>query len=165
MARVFAALAVANVTLLIGTAILGLVEAGAGADRHVLLAVLALLLSCFVQVGVFTYFTVTGKLIGQAVHIAKAELSAIHESKAIKRAATGMVGAVIGSLIPAIISGAIVWRTSGSLTWHFLAATLVVAVHVKVFVSEHALILRNADLIRRSLDEYDTRPDNGITEE
>jgi len=46
-------------------------SAASARDRHILLAVFSLLLSCFIQVLVFTYLTITGKVIAQAVHLAR----------------------------------------------------------------------------------------------
>ncbi len=157
MARVFAALAAANVILLAGTAALGLLGVDDNADRHVLLAVLTLLLSCFVQVVVFTYFTVTGKLVGQAVHLAKRGLTAVHEARRIKRSATHGVAIVVASLMPVIVTGAVAWRTQDSTTWHVAAVFLLVAAHAMAFRREYSLIQENTALVSRAIDDYTSR--------
>jgi len=71
MPHVFASLAVANLALFALSAAFALSSAASARDRHILLAVFSLLLSCFIQVLVFTYLTITGKVIAQAVHLAR----------------------------------------------------------------------------------------------
>ena len=99
MPRVFACLAIANLLLLMASGAVGIFAARWGVDRHVLLSVLTLLFSCFVQVVAFTYLTVTGKMIGQAVHLAGLDASILQTAKSYKRAVTRCLAGVFGAVV------------------------------------------------------------------
>lgn len=155
MPKVFACLAAANLILLIASGAVGLFGAQLGTDRHVLLAVLTLLFSCFVQVVTFTYLTVTGKMIGQAVHLARLDAGIIAKVKEYKRAVTRSLAVVFMAVVFVTATGAAGWRMGGATLWHQLGAIVVLAAHVWVFVREYEVIHQNARLVEQTLTEYE----------
>jgi len=155
MPRFFACLAVANTLLLIASAAVGLFTTEFGADRHVLLAVLTLLFSCFVQVVTFTYFTVTGKMIGQAVHLARLDAGIIDTVKSYKRTITRSLAVVFMAVVFVTATGAAGWRLGSATLWHQIGAILVAAAHVWVFVREYEIVFLNTKLVDKTLSEYE----------
>ena len=95
MPRVFLSLCAANLICFIGAATAGIFISHFGQDRHILLAVFGLLLSCAIQVLAFTYFTVSGKVIVQAVHLGGLEPHPLMRVKAFKRSMTHWLGLVV----------------------------------------------------------------------
>lgn len=155
MPRVFACLAIANVLLLIASGTVGLFAPRWGVDRHVLLAVLTLLFSCFVQVVTFTYLTVTGKMVGQAVHLAGLDASILSSIKVYKRRMTRCLALVFGAMILVTASGAAGWRIGSATIWHQVAAGVVLVVHWGAFVREYEIVFLNSRLVERALAEYE----------
>jgi len=155
MPRVFACLAIANLLLLIASGAVGVVAPQWGADRHVLLSVLTLLFSCFVQVVAFTYLTVTGKMVGQAVHLAELESSILDSVKLYKRGVTRCLAAVFGSIVLVTATGAVGWRSGGATIWHAASAALLMVVQVGVFWREYEIVILNSRLVERTLREYE----------
>ena len=88
MARIFSSFVVAQLILFAVSAAIGVFGSGEHTSRHVLLAILALLLSCLTQVGLFTYFTVTGKMVVQAVHLGRLERGPLVRVTLLKRSVT-----------------------------------------------------------------------------
>ena len=155
MPRVFACLAFANLLLLTASGAVGIFAPQWGVDRHVLLAVMSLLFSCFVQVATFTYLTVTGKVVGQAVHLAGLDRS-IHETvKTYKRGVTRCLAAVFGAVVLVTATGAAGWRTGGATVWHDIAVGLVLVVHLGVFWREYEIVFLNSRLVARTLEAYE----------
>jgi hypothetical protein len=152
--RIFACLSVANVLLLVATGVFGLLAARLNVERHVLLAVFALVTSCLVQVIAFTYLTVTGKMIGQAVHLAGLDPLILAETKRLKRSLTVCLPLVFIPMVVVAASGASLWRSGGNATAHYLAAGVALATHLWVFWREYAVIVENAGLLHRTLEAY-----------
>jgi hypothetical protein len=123
-------------------------------DQHVLLAVMTCLLSCFVQIVVFMYFAVGGKLINQAVHLGHLSDVATTNSKRLRRSATKFVGLTVTSLIPVIATGASRWGGSPGSVYHLLLVILMFGVHCAAFFREWLLIEDNRVLVDKTLAEY-----------
>ncbi len=157
MPPVFRYLSASILLLLLITAGLGFFDPAATPDRHVLLAVLTLLLSCGVQVLAFTYLTVTGKVIAQAIHLGGLDLAALDEAKAIKRSLARTLGALVLMMVAATASGAAAWRSGDPHTYHLSAAFLLLAAHAWALFREYGLIARNALLLDRTLRDYEQR--------
>lgn len=147
-------MAAANLICLLGTAGLGLGVGWGGSDRHVVLAVFSALLSCLLQVLVFTYFTISGKVIAQAVHLAGLELAPIERCKALKRGITYSLAGIFASLVLVTATGAGAWRAGEFSVTHFAAAGLTIAVHLYVWVGEYKLIAAQATVMSETLDRY-----------
>lgn len=162
MPRVFACLAVSELFVLLGVAVLGLMGEPRHTDRHIVLAVFALLLSCLIQVIVFTYLTVTGKMMAQAVHLAHFSLEPLSEAKRYKRAATWSMAALLATIVAVTITGAQAWRIGKSGFWHLGAAIATIVAHALVYYRQHALVRHNAELLDRLLQRYAAqRPGRG----
>ena len=149
--------------MLLGAAALGLVWPGDMANRHILLAVFALLLSCLIQVVVLTYLTVTGKVIIQAVHLGSLSAAPIEEAKRLKRSVTRLLGLLVTVIVLVTGTGARYWRTGNSEGFldgglHAVAAGLAVAVHFYVFYRDLTLIAQNVAVVERTLAAYSRRP-------
>lgn len=156
MPRIFACLAVANVLLIIASGTLGLFAPSFGTDRHVLLAVLTLLFSCFVQVVTFTYLTVTGKMIGQAVHLARLDSAITARVKSFKRSITRNLAAVFGTIVLVAATGASGWRAGSATTWHLMASIILFAAHLWIFVREFEVVILNSNLVEQTLRTYES---------
>lgn len=154
MPYIFLSLACGQLIVLLATGALGMVAAETAADRHVLLAVFALLLSCLIQVIVLTYLTVTGKMIAQAVHLAKLDLHPIRTSRHLKRSTTRLLGCVIATVVLVTATGAYHLRTGSDGTVHFAVAGVLLLVHVFALYKEYGLILENRALVERTLELY-----------
>ena len=155
MPRVFACLAIANVLLLIASGGMGFFAPKLGVERHVLLSVLALLFSCFVQIVAFTYLTVTGKMIGQAVHLGRLDTSILATAKTYKRGVTRCLAVVFAAVIFVTATGAVGWRSGGATVWHDTAAGLVLVAHVGVLWKQYEVVFLNSQLVERTLKEYE----------
>jgi len=150
-------LAIGELIVLTGTGALGLLHVDPRADRHILLAVFSLLLTCLIQVTAFTYLTVTGKTIAQAVHLAGLDASALAEVKEIKRYLARYLAALMFAVVVVTATGANLWRMGDGRWTHVAAAFVVVLAHVLVFSRQYGLIVRNAGLVERTLAEYTLR--------
>ncbi len=154
MPYIFLSLACGQLIVLLATGALGMVAAETAADRHVLLAVFSLLLSCLIQVIMFTYLTVTGKMVAQAVHLAKLDLHPIRTSQHLKRSATRLLGCVIATVVLVTATGAYHLRSGAGGTVHFAVAGLLLLVHLFALYKEYGLILENRALVERTLELY-----------
>lgn len=154
MPRIFASLVVANLVCLLGTGALGFISARLGETRHVVLAVFTILLGCFLQVLVFTYFTIAGKLVAQAVHLGQMDTSPLEACKRLKKRLTRLLAGSALSLVLVTATGASAWR-GGQFSWpHFLSAAAVVAVHVGVWIGQYTLVVQQAALLETILRQY-----------
>jgi len=140
MPRVFACLVTADTILFGGAILLGLLADHAGADRHVILAVLALLLSALIQVLGFMYFAVGGRIIRQAAHQANLGVDAVERANARKRKMTPLLGIVIVSLVAVVATGATCWAGSSTSRFHLAAVLALLLLHAWVWFREYDLI-------------------------
>lgn len=154
MPRIFASLAIGQVLVLLGTAAVSLATLGRGPERHIVLAVFALILSCLIQVITFTYLTVTGKMLVQAVHLAGLSPSPIQEAKKLKRTLIHYLALLIVTMVVVTATGANLWRAGAGSVWHWSAALAVIGVHAFVLHREYAVIVANASLVARTLAAY-----------
>jgi len=154
MPRVFASLAVATLTLFALTAAIAVIDSGSAPDRHVLLAVGTLLMSCFIQAVGFTYLTVTGKVIAQAAHLASLDPACLKSVKQYKRSFTHLLALVVVSLVLASATGGAAWRSRDALAVHIPAALIAAIIHVWVFRRQHRILRCNADLAETTLKAY-----------
>ncbi len=157
MPRIFACLVTGQLIVLLAAAVFGLLRAQESVEQHIVLAVFALLLSCLIQVTAFTYLTITGKMIAQAVHLGPLSSDSIHEAAGLKRSMTRAVAAMVLTMVLVTATGAYQWREGGSLPFHFPAACLAFAVHVGAGSFQFTLVARNASLLRSVLTEYSGR--------
>ena len=155
MTRVFTGLALGNLLVLLGTAALGFVNPDSTPDRHVLLAVFSLLITAFVQVLTFTYFTVTGKIVGQAVHLAGHDTAALADAKRLKRSVSHHLLVMLLAVVVITVTGAIHWRTNELSTLHLLCAGGFLPIAGAVFVREYALVVENARLMAAAMETYE----------
>ncbi len=154
MARTFTYLAISNLIVFIGVAALGLVKLDETPDRHVLLAVFALMVSALVQVVTFTYFTVTGKMMFQAMHHASIGRARLDEVKSLKRSMTHCVAGIFASGVLATATGAMQWRDGPNMYLHLMAAMLLLVCHVFLLMREYHLVVSNAQVFDELMSEY-----------
>lgn len=148
------ALAVSELILLIGTGVLGWMGEQGFRDRHILLAVLGTVLSCLIQAVVFTYFTATGKMMGQAIHLGRLSDDEFREIRTIKQCAARSVALVLVALLASAATGARVWRNGDWRTVHLVFAATVVIAHSIAYSRQLLLIHRNAQLVGRVMNAY-----------
>jgi hypothetical protein len=156
MPHVFASLALANLALFAFSAAFALSSAASARDRHILLAVFSLLLSCFIQVLVFTYLTVTGKVIAQAVHLARLDPGILSRAKETKRSFTNCLAIIVAAVVLLSATGGAAWRSQRALTVHVPVAILAVLIHAWLYRKQHVLVRRNAQLLTATLRAYST---------
>ncbi len=154
MPRIFAAFVTGHLLVLMGVAALGLLDPAPAPTRHVTLAVFALLLTCLLQVMVFMYLTVTGKVIVQAVHLGGFDLAPVYEAKRLKARFIRILAAVVAALVLVTATGAYQWREGVSTYAHFSAASGFLLVHFVAAYLEFALICRNKALLNGVLRTY-----------
>ena len=157
MPRIFASLAISELLLLTASAWLGVAGTAPRPDRHILLAVLSLLLSCLIQVVALTYLSVTGKMIAQAVHLGKLGLEPLEEARRLKRSLTHALAWVGASIALVSASGGHHWRLADAPLIHFAAAGLLVTVHLCAYYREYDIIVRNSRLLDGVLRRYNER--------
>jgi len=155
MRQVFIGLSASNILLLLGTLLLGLLpERFGGADRHVLLAVLTCMLTCLVQVVVFTFLSVSGRLISQAIHLGALAPTPIDTLRALKRRTGRCLGVMVLLLVFAVATGAAHSR-SGAYAWpHFLLACLFLAAHFPALLLEWQVIGRTGRIVDATMAAY-----------
>ena len=157
MPRIFAAFVTGHLLVLVAVAGLGLLDPAPDPTRHIALAVFVLLLSCLLQVAVFMYLTVTGKIIVQAVHLGGLDLAPVYEAKRLKQRFTRILAAVVASIVLVTATGAYQWREGVSSYVHFPAASVFLLVHFVAAYLEFVLICINKALVSRVLSTYTPR--------
>lgn len=157
MARVFACFVAGHLLVMLAVACLGLFQVGDNPNRHVALAVFLLLLTCLLQVLVFVYLNVTGKMIAQAVHLRQLDLTPVEEARRLKFRFTRIMATVIGATVLITATGAYQWREGLSLYYHFPSAFIFLAVHVASSYLEYVLICENRALVEEVLRRYHSR--------
>ena len=162
MPRIFASLAIATLTLFALSAAIALIDHGSSPDRHVLVAVGSLLMSCFIQVAGFTYLTVTGKVIFQAVHLAGLDPIHLASVRRYKQSFTRCLAFAIVCVVLASASGGATWSSPEALAVHLPAAMGVVIVHVWVYRRQYHLLRLNARLVDTILKAYSDWRDQRI---
>lgn len=163
MPRFFTSLAIATLTLFVLTATIAMLDSGSEPDRHILLAVGTLLMSCFIQVVGFTYLTVTGKVIAQAAHLANLDSAFLNCAKRYKRTFTRLLALVVLSIVLASATGGAAWRSRTALAFHIPAALIAALAHVWVYREQYRALRRNADLVKTTLEAYSAWRDRRIT--
>lgn len=165
MQRVFACLVLCDLLLLIGAAVAGLTQPGGSPDRHILLAVFSLIVTCFLQVAAFTYFTVTGKMIAQMVHLGRLDMRYIEQVKLFKGKMTRLLALLVIGLVPVAATGGALWRSGVGSFWHVVSGGLLLTLFVVVTYRQFDLIGRNADILDKVLQAYHEtrRPREGAT--
>lgn len=157
MVRIFIPLALSQLVVLFGSAFLALGADAAEAQRHVVAAVLAGILSCFIQAVVFTYLTITGKLVVQAIHLGGLSASPLEQVKNLKRSCSFALLLIVGSLVPAVATGAYHWAGGQAYWFHIPLAVATLAAHLVGYYRQMAIIRGNAALVAGVLREYDAR--------
>lgn len=157
MPRVFLSLCAANLICFLGAAAAGVFIWHFGQDRHILLAVFGLLLSCAIQVLAFTYFTVSGKVIVQAVHLGGLSPEPIFGVKSLKRSMTHLLGLVVASIVAVTATGAYAWRLGGSDWGHYAAVGAALLTHAFAWLSQYELVIRHHRLLSHTLAAYNAR--------
>lgn len=157
MSRIFAALAVANLIVFLIVGGLGVqcaLQPSVSADGHVLLAVLGLLLDCLIQVVSFTYLTVTGKVMAQAVHLAHLDISLLSEAKRLKGAFTRLLAASFGGILAVTASGASAWRMGTFSPTHMVLAGAMLVMQGWVWIAQFRMVQRNERLLDGLMEQY-----------
>jgi len=157
MPRVFACLVIADAILFGGAVVLGLLANPDSADRHIILAVLALLLSALIQVLSFMYLAVGGRVARQAAHQAGLDGDVVVRTNAKKRQMTPLLGLTIASLVGVVATGATSWRGTSSTWFHPIAVGALVLLHCWVWFREFDLIVRFSLDLDATLEQHAQR--------
>ncbi len=154
MPRIFACLVIADAILFGGVVLLGLFANPDSADRHIILAVLALLLSALIQVLSFMYLAVGGRVARQAAHQAGLSTDVVTRTNAKKRRMTPLLGLTIVSLIGVVATGASSWRGTTSSWYHPIAVGILIFLHAWVWFREFNLIAHFSLDLESTLDDH-----------
>lgn len=154
MSRIFPCLCVAEIAVLVVTGAVGFLRLDPGADRHVLLAVFALLLSCLIQVAAFTYLTVVQKMTAQAVHLGHLGSEPVHALKRLKGALTRWLGVVVLGVVLLAATGGYHWGAQRLGTLHFAAALIGVGLHVVTYARQYVLLREGGRIAETVLARY-----------
>ncbi|MFQ5592385.1 MAG: hypothetical protein ACE5HE_14590 [Phycisphaerae bacterium] len=147
-------MATGNLVVLLGTGVVGYAAPGGGHQRHVALAVFALLLTCLIQAAVLTYLSIAGKVIAQAVHLARLDLSILKDVAHLKRSTTTIMALVTIAVVLVTATGADLWGGAGRPLFHVSVSVLLLAVHAGSFARQYRIVVQTASLLERVLDEY-----------
>ncbi|MEK6676195.1 MAG: hypothetical protein AABZ47_11155 [Planctomycetota bacterium] len=154
MPRIFLCMGFGQLVVVLAAFVLGMLHSPATVTRHVALGVFALLLSCLVQVIVFTYFTVTGKMVAQALHLGRFDLAPLFEVKRLKRIMTVAMACGIASILCVAITGGNHWRTAAGANAHFVTVLVAFCVQVWAFYRQYGAVCGNFVIVRTVLEEY-----------
>ncbi len=155
MAKIFSALVFADLLILTGAAVLGFTVAGTTLfAEHFALAMFGVILSTLIHVVVFTYFTATAKMIGQAVHIGGLDQQPLQQVKEFKRRVSKHLAVASASLMIVAIMGAITDASADWAMWHLAAAALAIFTNAWAFYAEYDCIVQNAKLMDVVFSEY-----------
>jgi len=157
MPRIFSGLVAGNLVLVVAAAALGFVDPAPTPDRHVLLAVVALLFTCLIQVLAFTYLIVTGKVITQAVHLGRLDAGLLAQAKDLKRRLLRTLGLLVLAVVIVTATGAAAWRSGDPRTYHLPATLFFLTAHVWACVRQWEVVAHNARLLQATLDAYNER--------
>jgi len=112
------------------------------------------MLTCLVQVVVFTFLSVSGRLISQAVHLRTLAPTPIETIRALKKRTGRCLGVLALLLVFSVASGAIHWR-SGAYAWpHFVLVSLFAAAHFPVLLLEWQVVDRTRHLVDDTMGAY-----------
>lgn len=161
MPRIFASLAVAQFFLLLFTGGVGLLHLDLLADRHVLLGVMTILLSCLIQVGLLTFLTVAGKTIAQAVHLGGLPIAPIERVKEIKKKVLLGLACVVVANLAAVATGAYGWREGQRGSLHWVAAAIAVCTHGAVYYRQYSYVCAGSALLDQVISSYRERGPSG----
>ncbi|MBI4717433.1 MAG: hypothetical protein HY763_06490 [Planctomycetes bacterium] len=154
MPRTFLCLVSGNLIVVVGAGVLGFLAPDLGRERHIALAMFALLVSCLIQVVTFTYFSVGGKMLAQALHLGHLELTPLMEAKDLKRSAMRSLAVVFAAVVIVTATGAAHWRSSSSANLHLAAAGAAILAHLAAWYRQYALIVRHSELLALTLTAY-----------
>ncbi|MFQ5430737.1 MAG: hypothetical protein ACE5E1_10540 [Phycisphaerae bacterium] len=149
----YALLAASDVLLMVLTAAVGLMVRGQeGFGRHFLLGVLTAMFTSLIHVIFFMYFVVQNKIATQAILQGDVDAALAPRVQGLKARAlrSGMVG--IGTLLLAVILGALVGQGVQPEA-HLVAAFAAMFFNAAVFFYQYTLLVEYADLARAAFGE------------
>lgn len=158
MSGILAALAIADILLFIASAVLGLLVADERFyPEHLILALFTALLTMLIHAALITYFSVTGRMMSQAIfigHLDRTPLEQIRRSK----------GRLIKYVVPSILTtvfvvavGALSARDHNWHSYHLAAAAVAILVSAAAFYAEYGLVVENATLMSDVFAQYQAK--------
>ena len=157
MPRVFGCVAVAHAFLMVATGVLGLVGQGVHTQRHIVLAIFTLILGCLLQIVVFMYFAVSGKMMRQAIHFGRLDTAPLIQLAARKRRVTILLAVFVVSVLFSTATGAAHWRSGQAGTLHMLAAGIALVVQLGCWFADFLLVSAHSVVFDRVMREYGDR--------
>jgi len=155
MDRAFLGLAFGTLLVLLGAVLVGLkVVDQRWLGPHLGLALFGSVLTALVHVVTFTYFTVTGKAVRQAVALAHLDDGLLREVQRFKKGVTRCLAGGMLPLIATIALGADVLRNPAHHDYHLVAALVALGANIAAFAAEFQLIRQNQSLVERVMSEY-----------
>lgn len=156
MGRFLASLVLADAVLLVATGVLGfLVQDERFYPEHFILALFSLILTLLIHALVFTYFSVTGRMISQAVFIGHLDRTPLQRVRSHKRRVLCWVAIGFLSTVPVVAFGALAAREHAWHLWHLLTAGLALILNLLAFYIEYDCVARQSILMRDVLERYD----------
>ena len=163
MDRIFVSLAISSLIVLSASAALGLmVQDSTFYAAHFGLSLFSVILTALIHVIVFTYFTVTGKMIVQAVSTGHLDDEPLQRVRDYKLRVTRCLGSSVAAILLVMAFGALSDGDSSWHLWHFAAAMLMLGVNAGAFYIEYGLIVLNRIMMGDVLERYNAlKPDQG----
>ncbi len=155
MVRIFPSLAISALMVLSGTAVLGLMVD----DRHLYaehfsLSLFGVIITLLIHVVVFTYFTVTGKMIGQAVMIGHLDREPLQRVRRYKLRITRCLVLSFATIVVVVAFGALADRDRAWHLWHLVSAAVMLCVNAGAFYVEYGLMVLNGRMTTAVIEEY-----------
>lgn len=166
MTRIFGGLALGQTLLILATATLGLSAAESTRLRsHVALAIFTSLAICAAHAAVFTYFTVTGKLIHQSIALGGFSKKPLRIVRRMKKGISSLVGLGVLTILCTVATGAraLAWAGLGDL--HLLVASGAAACNIWIYFLQFRLIRHNERLVNHCLRRYEKRRIQHLSQE
>lgn len=155
MTRILASLVFADTVLWVGTGVLGaLVDQSRFYPQHFILAIFTIILTVLIHVIVFTYFSVTSRMISQAVFIGHLDQEPLERIKTHKRRAAVCLAVGFLSLVPVVALGALTARGHEWAWWHLGSVSAALAANLWSFFGEYECVARHSRMMGEVLERY-----------
>lgn len=155
MDRVFAGMAVGILLVLSGALVLGLLVDGSSYFvPHFALGLLGSLLATLLHVVTFTYFTVTGKAIRQAVALASLDAGKLEQVRRHKKIISRCVAFAFLPIVATVALGAMTVGSTEAATYHLASGALTLLINAWVMTIEFEHIRQNCRLLDVVMGEY-----------
>ncbi len=155
MDRIFLGLTVGAALVLMAAGVVGLMVAGdERLIAHFALALFGAMLAALIHVVTYTYFTVTGKAVHQAVALGRLDEDARARTRHHKRVVSWCL---VGGMLPLVVTvalGAHVIHARSDATYHLVAGAVALIANLGAWAIEFRHIRDNQGLVNEVMGQY-----------